>query len=120
MLCAEIERKEAQIQKEKLHVVDAVQTAAEHPYWLHTIPVEGDVYPPEVEGLRRIVARKNAEKAYIVRFVNGIEDYKIRRAIEIKYLDPADGMVTWEMVADQLNDGSTGDSIRKKIARFFE
>lgn len=119
VLCAEIRRKEAKIQQEKLHVVDAVQTAAEHPYWLHTIPIEGDIYPADVNDLRREVARKKAQTAYVLRYVQEIENYKIKRAVEIKYIEPADEVVTWEKVADELADGSTGDSIRKLIYRHF-
>ena len=120
VICKEIEQREAQLQRDKFHVVDAVETAADFPYWKHTIPIEGDLYPYPLEpvSIRLDVLRR--KKAQIEKFVSEAQDYKVRRAMELRYLEPASDRVTWEMVADQLGDGASGWSAKKMVQRYIK
>lgn len=120
VICAEIIQREEKLKKDKYHVVDAVQTAADFPYWKHTVGIEGDLYPYPVEPERRKIQELRDEKARIERYVESVQDYKIRRCIEICFIEPCDGKITWEMVADKIGDGSTGDSIRMMIKRYMK
>lgn len=119
-LCAEIERLEMELQRDKQHVVDAVQTAADFPYWLHTVPIEGDIYPYDVKPKRQLLAAKRERKRKIEAFVENVPDYKIKRALEVYYIEPCDSHVSWEMVADALKDGSNGNSIRQLVWQYVE
>ena len=120
-ICAEIDERLKKLSRDKRHVVDSVQTAADFPFWKHTIPIEGDVYPYPVAPERRKIDILREKKAKIERFVGEIEDYKIQRMIVIFYIEPVDGdKITWEDVADRMADGSTGDSCRMRVKRFFE
>ena len=53
-------------------------------------------------------------------FVNGIHNYRIKKAIQIYYIDDIESgedKPTWEDVADKFNDGSTGDSVLNALVR---
>ena len=118
-LCAELRTREEEMKKGKIHVADTVQTAANFPYWKHTIVVEGDIYTKNPERLKRHIIALRNKKAHIERFVMNIDPLKIQRIAAIYYLEPAYGeKITWEYVADELNDGSTGESCRKLLHRY--
>ena len=93
----------------------------DHPYILqnHTI---GGVTEEDYS----LLERKSEIKAKIKSvddFVNGIDDYKIRKAIMIYYMDPLDESCekpTWESIANKFSDGSTGDSIRISVQRYLK
>lgn len=73
-----------------------------------------------------LLERKSELKSKIVEienFVNTIPDYKIRKSVKLYYLEPIDetgNKYTWERIADILNDGSSGLSIKVKVHRFFK
>lgn len=100
---------------------DSVQgSMKEFPWTIGTRHVEG--VPDEDYGL---LVRKSNLKAQIKEiedFVNGIHNYRIKKAIQIYYIDDIESGAdkpTWEDVADKFNDGSTGDSVKQTVSRFI-
>lgn len=93
----------------------------DHPYILQNHTIGGVAHEDY-----RLLERKAEIKAKIKSvddFVNGIDDYKIRKAIMIYYMDPLDESCekpTWESIANKFSDGSTGESVRKKTERFLK
>ena len=120
-LCAEIHRREERLQRRTETVHDVVQGSERaEPYNLRRIHIAGDVPPPGADEERKRIALMKIRKREIEEYCEKISDYRISFAISKKYLDPAFGeIVTWEMVADELNDGATGDSIRQLVFRHF-
>lgn len=101
---------------------DSVQgSMKEFPWTIGTRHVEG--VPDEDYDL---LVRKSDLKAQIKEiedFANGIDDYKIRKAIRIYYMEPLDESCekpTWESIANKFYDGSTGDSIRISVQRYLK
>lgn len=92
----------------------------EFPWTIGTRHVEG--VPDEDYDL---LVRKSDLKAQIKEiedFVNSIHNYRIKKAIQIYYIDDIESgedKPTWEDVADKFNDGSTGDSVKQAISRFI-
>lgn len=100
---------------------DSVQgSMKEFPWTIGTRHVEG--VPDEDYGL---LVRKSNLKAQIKEiedFVNGIHNYRIKKAIQIYYIDDIESgedKPTWEDVADKFNDDSTGDSVKQAVSRFI-
>ena len=119
-LCAEIEQKEQSLREKKQHVFDMVQSSAEFPYSQHNVVIEGDVYAAPTHEERARITQLMTKRFAVEKFVGSITDYKVRRIIELYYIEPAYGeKPTWEDVADRLNDGSTGDACRMVVARYF-
>ena len=92
----------------------------EFPWTIGTRHVEG--VPDEDYDL---LVRKSDLKAQIKEiedFVNGIHNYRIKKAIQIYYIDDIESgedKPTWEDVADKFYDGSTGDSVKQAVSRFI-
>lgn len=99
--------------------------------------VQGSMHDyPYIKGIRHIegvtdedyslLYHKSDLKAQIRKiedFVDHIRDYRVRYAIKRYYIDSVDedgNKATWELIADKLNDGSTGDSIRKSVDRLLK
>ena len=120
VICSEIAALEEKLNKDKYHVVDAVQSAADFPFWKHTVTVESDLWPYPVEPEKQKLRVLRARKAEIERFVGSVQDDKIRRCMEICFVEPCSERITWEMVADAINDGSTGDSLRMAVKRYVK
>lgn len=119
-ICAELRSKEDELRKGKVHVVDTVQTAANFPYWKHVIAVEGDIYLRDPAKLKKQIIRLRDRKAKIEKLVMRINPATVRRIVQIYFVEPAYGeKITWDYVADKLNDGSTGDACRMKMNRYF-
>ncbi len=100
---------------------DSVQgSMKEFPWTIGTRHVEG--VPDEDYDL---LVRKSDLKAQIKEiedFVNGIHNYRIKKAIQIYYIDDIESgedKPTWEDVADKFYDGSTGDSVKQAVSRFI-
>lgn len=118
---AEIEHIDKQLGKHT--VKDSVQSASKHPYSLHSVSVEGDIYEHSSPLLLAKKQKLLAQKREIEKFICGILDYRIRRALELYCLEPLNEdleIPSWENVADMLADGSTGDSVRMSVKRFLE
>lgn len=119
-ICAALKAAEDELASGKQHVVDTVQSAANFPYWKHIVTVEGDIYLKNPDRLKKEIVRLRDKKAKIERFVLNIYPAKIQRIAAIYYLEPAYGeKITWEYIADRLNDGSTGDSCRMMLRRYL-
>ncbi len=100
---------------------DSVQgSMKEFPWTIGTRHVEG--VPDEDYDL---LVRKSDLKAQIKEiedFVNSIHNYRIKKAIQIYYIDDIESgedKPTWEDVADKFYDGSTGDSVKQAVSRFI-
>lgn len=100
---------------------DSVQgSMKEFPWTIGTRHVEG--VPDEDYDL---LVRKSDLKAQIKEiedFVNGIHNYRIKKAIQIYYIndiESGEDKPTWEDVADKFYDGSTGDSVKQAVSRFI-
>ncbi len=119
-VCAELIQRSKKLRDDRRHVFDAVQSAADFPYSLHTVVVEGDVYPyPALPEFDRIGALRHKKEA-VERWARSIDDYSVERIVELYFLTPAYGCKpTWEDVADALGDGSTGDGCRMKFVRYM-
>ncbi|MBE6846176.1 MAG: hypothetical protein E7508_10880 [Ruminococcus sp.] len=100
-------------------VCGSVQGSQEdYPYILQNHHISG-IEPKNY----KLLERKSDLKAQIKEiedFVNGIPFYKVRKAVRLYYIEPIDesgNKYTWERIADILNDGSTGDSVRMSVNR---
>ena len=74
-------------------------------------------------GLLERKAEIKAQLKAVDDFANGIDDYKIRKAIRIYYMEPLDESCekpTWGSIANKFYDGSTGDSIRISVQRYLK
>lgn len=74
-------------------------------------------------GLLERKAEIKAQLKTVDDFVNGIKDFKIRKAIKMYYVEPIDESgekIKWERIADFFNDGTTGESWRKKTDRYIK
>lgn len=103
-------------------VQDIVQgTSKESPYIMQNHRIEG-----VPDNYRSLLIEKSDLKAQInliETFVAKIPCRKARKAIRIYYMEPIDedgDKPTWNMVADKLNDGSTGDSVRMLADRYLK
>ena len=119
-VCAELIQRSQRLRDDRRHVFDAVQSSAEFPYSLHTVVVEGDVYPyPVLPEFDQIAALRQKKEA-VERWAKTIDDYTVRRIVSLYFLVPAHGVKpTWEDVADLLDDGSSGDACRMKFIRYM-
>lgn len=121
-ICAEIKQIDKKLNRGKIHVRDSVKTAAKPPYHLHNVSVEGDVYVGSSPSLLSRKAQLISDKNKIEDFVEKINDYDIKRAIEIYCMEPSDenlNLPDWEDVADYLGK-STGEAVRKSVERFLK
>lgn len=119
-ICAEIAQKEKRLKEDKIHVVDAVQTAAEFPYWKHTIPIEGDVYPYDPRPIRGLILRRRSEKARIEQYVMNISDYLVQRAIEEKYILFQSEPVSWDDVAMSIGYMGSGNALKQAVWKYVQ
>ena len=119
-ICAEIVRRENRVQQLAKHQSSVVQSSANFPYNLHSVSVVGVQYPPEADAERKTIALLKHRKRLIEEAVEEISQPAIRYAVQRKYLDSCFGeRVTWDTIADELNDGNTSDAIRVKVKRYF-
>ena len=114
-ICAELMQKTQQLENDKIHVVDAVQTAAEFPYWKHTVPIEGDIYPYDAKPIRGLILRRKQQKAEIEKFVDGIGNYIVRRAVEVRYIEPCDEPISWEKTAEIVGYHGNGNALKQLV-----
>ena len=121
-LKAELADLELDTKSETVH--DSVQRSKrEFPYTFSHDHIEG---VPDEDYDPYDLIRKASLKAQIrgiEEFVNGIEDFRIRKAVKIYYIDPIDesgDKPTWNSIADKFDDGSTGDSVRMIVKRFLK
>lgn len=103
-------------------IEDSVQGSMKnHPYIKGIRHIEG-----VTAGSYGLLYRKSDIKAQIraiEQFVDSIEDLRVKYAVRRYYIDSVDedgNKATWETIADKLNDGSTGDSIKKTVSRYLK
>lgn len=101
---------------------DSVQgSKKEFPWTIGTRHVEG--VPDEDYDL---LVRKSNLKAQIKEiedFVNGIHNYRIKKAIQIYYIDDIESgedKPTWEDVADKMGGGQSSEAIKKMVTRYLQ
>lgn len=101
---------------------DSVQgSMKEFPWTIDTRYVEG--VPDEDYDL---LVRKSDLKAQIKEiedFVNGIHNYRIKKAIQIYYIDDIESgedKPTWEDVADKMDGGQSSEAIKKMVTRYLK
>lgn len=93
----------------------------EFPWTIGTRHVEG--VPDEDYDL---LVRKSDLKAQIKEiedFVNGIHNYRIKKAIQIYYIDDIESgedKPTWEDVADKMDGGQSSEAIKKMVTRYLK
>lgn len=118
-ICADIIQKKQMLTKDRQHVVDAVQTAAEFPYWKHTIPIEGDIWPYDPQPIQGLISRRMSEKAEIEEFVAGIENFTVKRAVEERYIVPLFGPITWDGVAVKIGYHGSGNALKQYVWQYL-
>ncbi len=100
---------------------DSVQgSKKEFPWTIGTRHVEG--VPDEDYDLLVRKSDLTAQIKEIEDFLNSIHNYRIKKAIQIYYIDDIESgedKPTWEDVADKFYDGSTGDSVKQAVSRFI-
>lgn len=92
-----------------------------HPYILQNHTIGG--VTNEDYGLLERKSEIKAKIKAVDDFVNGIDDYKIRKAIMIYYMDPLDDSCekpTWISIAEKFNDGSTANSLKMSVSRYLK
>lgn len=120
-VCVALIQKRQRLANDRRHVYDAVQSASDFPFSKHTVVVEGDVYTHQGFAVMDEIAILRDKKESVERWVQSIDDFTVRRIVEIYFLRPAFGeKPTWEKVADELGDGSTGDSCRMRFTRYMD
>ena len=93
----------------------------EFPWTIDTRHVEG--VPDEDYDL---LVRKSNLKAQIKEiedFVNGIHNYRIKKAIQIYYIDDIESgedKPAWEDVADKMGGGQSSEAIKKMVTRYLQ
>lgn len=93
----------------------------EFPWTIGTRHVEG--VPDEDYDL---LVRKSDLKAQIKEiedFVNSIHNYRIKKAIQIYYIDDIESgedKPTWEDVADKMDGGQSSEAIKKMVTRYLK
>lgn len=93
----------------------------EFPWTIGTRHVEG--VPDEDYDL---LVRKSDLKAQIKEiedFVNSIHNYRMKKAIQIYYIDDIESgedKPTWEDVADKMDGGQSSEAIKKMVTRYLK
>lgn len=97
-------------------------SSSSFPYTQHTIKISGlnakkreKIY----RVMERLIKRKTAlynELEEVEKFIDNIQDSKVRQIIQLRYIK---GM-SWNVVASKVYNYPNGDRVRKRIKRFFE
>lgn len=93
----------------------------EFPYILGNRHVEG---VPD-EGYSLLVRKSDVKSQIkeIEEFVNKIHNYRIKKAIQIYYIDDIESgedKPTWEDVADEIGGGQSSEAIKKAVTRYLK
>lgn len=93
----------------------------EFPWTIGTRHVEG--VPDEDYDLLVRKSDLTAQIKEIEDFVNGIHNYRIKKAIQIYYIDDIESgedKPTWEDVADKMDGGQSSEAIKKMVTRYLK
>ena len=101
---------------------DSVASAAEFPYSLHTVRIDGldwEAYNRNIQRIQRLrqqaLDRATQELAEIEEWIATVDDPHIRDIIRYRYIDG----FSWQQVARKVGGGNTGDSVRMAQARYL-
>lgn len=101
---------------------DSVASAAEFPYSLHIVRIDGldwEAYNRNIQRIQRLrqqaLDRATQELAEIEEWIATVDDPHIRDIIRYRYIDG----FSWQQVARKVGGGNTGDSVRKAHARYL-
>ena len=101
---------------------DSVQgSKKEFPWTIGTRHVEG--VPDEDYDLLVRKSDLTAQIKEIEDFVNSIHNYRIKKAIQIYYIDDIESgedKPTWEDVADKMDGGQSSEAIKKMVTRYLK
>lgn len=116
-----LELEDLEIKINELKVQDSVKGTSKYPpYIMQTHRIEGTA--PENYSLLEHKAELKAQIREIEDFVNGIEDYKLKKAVKMYYLDEieqGEDKPTWEDIVDEF-PGETSDSLKSKLKRILK
>lgn len=93
----------------------------EFPWTIGTRHVEG--VPDEDYDLLVRKSDLTAQIKEIEDFVNSIHNYRIKKAIQIYYIDDIESgedKPTWEDVADKMDGGQSSEAIKKMVTRYLK
>lgn len=101
---------------------DSVASAAEFPYSLHIVRIDGldwEAYNRNIQRIQRlrqqVLDRATQELAEIEEWIATVDDPHIRDIIRYRYIDG----FSWQQVARKVGGGNTGDSVRMAQARYL-
>ena len=101
---------------------DSVASAAEFPYSLHIVRIDGldwEAYNRNIQRIQRLrqqaLDRATQELAEIEEWIATVDDPHIRDIIRYRYIDG----FSWQQVARKVGGGNTGDSVRMAQARYL-
>lgn len=108
-ICAEIQDLEREMREP---VSDSVSgSGLNFPYTQHTVSIRG--VPPDLAALK---AKKEAEKAEIERFIQGLPNSKLRRIVRYRVIHE----MSWEQIAAKMGHRASADAIKHRYYRIFE
>lgn len=95
-------------------VCDSVQSSSKFPYSKHSVTIRGvppdnEIYELQIRAQKLKQDIKDAEH-----FVNSLP-YRLRKAVELYYIDECLERITWEEVARETGFSGGGESLRVKI-----
>lgn len=93
----------------------------EFPWTIGTRHVEG--VPDEDYDLLVRKSDLTAQIKEIEDFLNSIHNYRIKKAIQIYYIDDIESgedKPTWEDVADKMDGGQSSEAIKKMVTRYLK
>ena len=111
---AELEEVEQLLGEER--VCDAVQSASKFPYSKHTVTVEGTPETSSVIQLRKRRKELQSTMQIAEQFVKHLP-FRLRKAVQLKYIDDVPERMTWEKIADTIGGGETAASLKNKFRR---
>lgn len=101
---------------------DSVASAADFPYSLHIVRIDGldwEAYNRNIQRIQRLrqqaLDRATQELAEIEEWIATVDDPHIRDIIRYRYIDG----FSWQQVARKIGGGNTGDSVRMAQARYL-
>lgn len=117
-----LELEDLKIKINELKVSDSVQGTSKYPpHIMQNHKIEGTA--PENYDLLERKADLKAQIKGIEDFVNGIPDYKVRKAVMMYYLDEieqGEDKPTWEDVVDEIGQGITSASLKMRVDRYLK
>lgn len=108
-ICAELRELEHELHEPISDTVSG--SGPDFPYTQHTVSIRG--VPPELAALK---AKKEAEKAEIEQFIQGLPNSKLRRIVKYRVIH---GM-SWEQVASRMGHRESVKGIQHRYYRMFE